>query len=154
MEIPQQSHICRFFQNFSSVNQIHPGKFLRKQDFLLCVVLCKHRIVVEAGRERLTTGASSVLRYQLPLFHYKQMEPHRHPHSSSPPTKAAGGQRGFGRRGCCACRRCRAAPARERQMPDRGAAPVSHLSCAARRLGLLSPHRGCSALSLCDSDKN
>lgn len=52
MEIPQQPHICRFFKNFSSVNKTHTGKPLRKQEIFVRVVLRKHKIVVETGRER------------------------------------------------------------------------------------------------------
>lgn len=131
MEI-QQSHICRFFQNFSSVNKTHPGKFLRKQEFFfVCVVPSKHRTVVEAGKERFTTGASYMFKYQLSLFYQKEMKPRSHPHPSLPAIKAAGGQLGFGSR---ACRRCGAAEAaKKRQMPDRGAAPrlAPQLRCQA-----------------------
>lgn len=48
----------------------------------MCVVLCKHRIVVEAGRERFTRftrGASYMLKYQLLLFHYKRVHPPQTP---------------------------------------------------------------------------
>lgn len=99
------------------------------------------------GRERFTRGASHTFKYQLSLFHQNQMKPPRHRthlwlrwrQQEVSPALAVGAER--------------------QRQPESVRCPtgeqphVSHLSCAARRLGLLSPPGGCSAFPLCNSNK-
>lgn len=87
METPQQTHICRFFQNFSSVNQIHPGKFPRKQGFFFVWSSANPGLWWRQDGRDLPQEPVTCLNTNSPCSTTNRWSPQT-PHSSSPAMKA------------------------------------------------------------------